>query len=232
MAYDPQQKVVVLYGGLVQNSSEGTGAADTWTWDGRDWTQVAAADAFPGQRIGARMVTAGTQVILFGGGVAPNSDFSADASTWQAGVEWVRIDRNPTPEGRINAAVAWDASDSSLFVYGGSGLDPEAAGGAAGTPLGDAWSLKGGAWSRVGGSGPPALAQTNALWDRNSRRLLVMFGMSGTACPNPTNAVWAFDGANWSRLPDSHVPPRWGGAVAQDGSGKALVFGGSDEQGC
>jgi len=28
------------------------------------------------------------------------------------------------------------------------------------------------------------------------------------------------------------VPPRWGAAVAQDESGKALVFGGSDEPGC
>ncbi|MEA2628109.1 MAG: hypothetical protein QOJ10_569, partial [Chloroflexota bacterium] len=110
--------------------------------------------------------------------------------------------------------------------------NPEAGGGAAGRPLADAWSLKVGAWNRVGGSGPPALAQPSAVWDRNSRRVLVIFGMSGTACPNPTNAVWAWDGANWSALPNSQVPPRWGTAVAQDDSGNALVFGGSDEPGC
>jgi hypothetical protein len=232
MAYDPQQKVVVLYGGLVQNGAEGRPASDTWTWNGRDWTQVAAIDPGPGKRIGARMVTAGTGVILFGGSVDPNSDFSADAWTWQGGNRWVRIDRNPTPEGRSNAAVTWDSTDSSLFVYGGDGLNAEAGGGATGKALADAWSLKGGAWNRVGGSGPPALAQTNAVWDRNSRRALVIFGMSGTTCPNPTNAVWAWDGANWSALPDSQAPRRWGAAVAQDDSGKVVVFGGSDEPGC
>ena len=232
MAYDPHQQVVVLYGGLVQNGAEGRVASDTWTWDGSDWTQVAATDAGLGKRIGARMVTAGTEVMLFGGSVDPNSDFYADAWTWHGGSSWVRIDRNPTPEGRNNAAVAWDTADSSLFVYGGSGLNPEAGGGASGRPLADAWSLKDSTWNRIVGSGPPALAQASGVWDRESRRMLVMFGMSGTTCPSATNAVWAWDGANWSRLPDSPVPGRWGAAVAQDESGKGLVFGGSDEPGC
>jgi len=115
MAYDPRQQLLVLYGGLVPNGAEGSAASDTWTWDGNDWTEVAAIDAVPGQRIGARMITACAEVILFGGSVAPNSDFFADAWTWKGGDRWVRIDGNPTPDGRINAAVAWDAVDSSLF---------------------------------------------------------------------------------------------------------------------
>jgi hypothetical protein len=234
MAYDPRQKVVVLYGGWLQRGPEGSPASDTWTWDGSDWTQVqvAATDPVPGTRIGARMVTAGTEVILFGGSVAPNSDFSADAWTWQGGKRWVRLDRNPTPEGRNNAAVAWDTADSSLFVYGGSGLNPEAGGGAAGKALADAWSLKNGTWNPIMGSGPPALTQASAVWDRSSQRVVVMFGMSGTTCPNPTNTVWAWDGTNWSALADAKMPRRWGAAVAQDDSGNALVFGGSDEPGC
>ncbi|HEX3507966.1 MAG TPA: hypothetical protein VHW94_06210, partial [Candidatus Dormibacteraeota bacterium] len=116
--------------------------------------------------------------------------------------------------------------------YGGSGSNSEAGGGAAGTPLADAWSLKDGAWKREAVSGPPALVQANALWDRNSRHVLVTFGMSGTRCPDPTNAAWAWDGAKWARLPELQVPRRWGAAAAQDVSGKALVFGGSDEPGC
>lgn len=226
MAYDPEQKVVVLYGGLIQTSAEGTAASDTWTWDGSDWTEVAATDAVPGQRIGASMVTTSTGVVLFGGSVGPNSDFFADAWTWKGGDHWVRIDGSPTPEGRSNAAVVWDIADSSLFVDGGTGLNAEAGGGELGKPLGDAWSLKNGSWNRVVGSGPPAVAQPNAIWDKSSKRVLVLFGMSGTACPSPTNSAWTWDGASWSRLPDLTVPPRWGAAVAQDDTGKALVFGG------
>ena len=232
MAYDPGQKVLVLYGGLVQNGAEGSPASDTWTWDGNDWTEVAATDAMPGQRIGARLVTAGDQVILFGGSLAPNSDFFADAWTWKGSDHWVRIDGGPTPEGRLSAAVAWDEADSSLFVYGGSGWNAADGGGALGRPLASAWSLKDGAWIPDAFSGPPALADTNALWDRNSQHVIVIFGMSGTSCPQPMNTAWSWDGAKWSRLPDLQVPPRWGAAVAQDESGKALVFGGSDEPGC
>ncbi|HET7467984.1 MAG TPA: kelch repeat-containing protein [Candidatus Dormibacteraeota bacterium] len=226
MAYDRQHKVVVLYGGLVEDKGEGTPAADTWSWDGSDWS-VLGASSDAGQRLGAAMVATEGKPILFGGGAAFNDTLYGDAFAWD-GRAWTRIDREPRPPARYGAAVAWNPGDSSLLVFGGNGLDPNAGPGAAGTPLGDTWSLKGGAWTRLASTGPPATGQPNAIWQSNPGRLLVMFGMAGT-CRKPTNAMWAWDGTAWSQLASAPVPPRWGAALAQAPDGSALVFGGSDE---
>jgi hypothetical protein len=226
MAYDPSLQLVVLYGGVIPDSAEGREAADTWTWDGTDWRQVTADNDGPRYRDGARMVTAGKDVILFGGHVS-NVRYFGDAWTLN-GSRWVRADHNPSPAGRGDAAVAWNADDSSLLVIGGLGIRPDAGPGNLGLPLADGWSLKAGSWSQLTGSGPPALYDANAMWDQARHSVVVMFGMS---CPNPVNDAWSWNGSAWLR---STVPisARWGAATAVDTNGNVLVFGGDDETGC
>ena len=227
MAYDPIHQVVVLYGGLVADRAEGDPGADTWTWDGSDWTEADPGPGAPGKREGASMVTAADRVILFGGHLA-NVGYWADAWTWD-GRAWSRIDKDPTPPGRGNAALAWNSSDASLWVFGGTGFNASAGPGAQGVPLSDAWSLIGTVWNRHTGSGPPALAFANVMRDAGSNRLIVFLGMP---CPNPSADAWAWDGKAWSKLPNPGIPARWGAASAQAPDGKALLFGGSNEKGC
>jgi hypothetical protein len=226
MAYDPSLRLVVLYGGLVPDGSEGSEADDTWTWDGAGWALVTGNISGPSYRNGAEMVTAGDRVILFGGHTS-NTKYYGDAWTL-AGSSWVRIDHGPNPAGRGEAAVAWNADDSSLVVYGGIGIRPNAGPGNLGLPLTDAWSLKGGTWSQLSASGPPALYNASAVWDAATHSVVVMFGME---CPNPVSDEWSWNGSAWKRssLP---VPARWSAAVAADSSGDVLVFGGDDESGC
>ena len=226
MAYDPSLRLVVLYGGLVADGAEGTEAADTWTWDGSDWAQVSADNKGPHFRYGATMVTAGDGVILFGGHVF-NTQYFGDAWTLDAST-WVRVDHGPTPDGRGDAAVAWNAEDSSLLVYGGLGIRPGAGPGNLGLPLRDGWSLKSGAWSQLTALGPPALYDASAIWDQSTHSVVVMFGMD---CPQPLHDSWAWNGSAWKQatLP---VPARWGAAMAEDTNGNVLVFGGDDEAGC
>jgi hypothetical protein len=226
MAYDPSLRRVVLYGGLVPDAAEGSEAADTWTWDGSDWTSVSGDNNGPRFRDGARMVTAGDHVILFGGHVG-NLRYFGDAWTFD-GSTWVRLDHGPAPPGRGDAAVAWDEDDSSLLVFGGLGLRPDAGPGNLGVPLLDAWSLKTGTWSRLSVAGPPALYDAGAVWDAATHSAVVMLGMS---CPRPVNDAWAWSGSAWTRskLP---IPARWAAATAADAKGDVLVFGGSDEEGC
>ncbi len=227
MAYDPNHHVVILYGGLIPDQAEGYEGADTWAWDGKDWTELGPAKGAPGPREGARMVTTDDGVLLFGGHLG-NVTYHADAWTWN-GTAWSGADGGRRPPGRGSAAVAWDQARHSLFVFGGIGFNATGGPGAQGTLLGDTWIFAGGQWISVVPAGPPPLSFANAIWDPSAKRVLILLGMR---CPNPTSDEWAWDGAKWSDAGPVAVPPRWGAASAQDPDGKVLVFGGSNEAGC
>ena len=227
MAYDPSRGAVVLYGGHVQGREEGDISGDTWAWDGADWTQIDVGPGAPGKRAGASLVTSGSDVLLFGGHYV-NVQYYGDAWTLDAKA-WSRVDRPPTPDGRGNSAVAWNPTDASMIVYGGSGFNSTAGIGAAGKPLADAWLWRGGTWTELKGQGPPALTAANAIWDQKGSRWMVLLGMS---CPQPSDAAWAWDGRSWAKLASPGMSARWGAAVAQAPDGRALLFGGSDESGC
>src|SRR6266576_6618843 len=170
------------------------------------------------------MVTAGDRVLLFGGNFG-NLRYYADAWSW-TGATWSRVDRNPTPPGRGNAAIAWNPPDSSLLVYGGAGINSQAGPGAQGQQLNDVWVLKNGAWAELKAAGPPRLASGNAVWNQKTQQLVVLFGIN---CPDPTNEAWVWDGASWTQSANVKVPARWGAAAAQESGGNVLLFGGSDE---
>jgi len=224
MAYDPTQQVVVLYGGHIPDAAEGYASAETWTWDGSDWTQV---DDGPGARHGPASVTAQDRAIFFGGNNA-NATYYGDAWSFSSR-KWVRADAGVQPPGRGKAAAVWDPVDSSLLIYGGTGFNGSGGPGAQGVPLADTWALVNGHWSQTSGSGPGRLSFANAMWDVAARRAVVMLGMP---CPNPSDAAWAWDGKAWAQLPNPGMSARWGAAMAQAPDGKALLFGGSNEKGC
>ena len=227
MAYDPSHQAVVMHGGLIPDQAEGFESSDTWTWNGSDWTEVSVESKAIGPRQGLRMVTAGNGVLLFGGNYA-NLRYYADVWTWD-GAGWSRIDRNPTPPGRGNAAITWDPLDSALFVYGGAGINSQAGPGALGKQLNDVWVLRNGAWTQLRADGPPTLANGNAFWNQKTNRLVVVFGIK---CPDPTNEDWVWAGASWTQSANVAIPARWGAAIAEDPGGNVVVFGGSDEPGC
>jgi hypothetical protein len=224
--YDPRYRVALLFGGRVLDQAEDAPDQQTWAWDGTDWTDVTSPARETGAREGASIVTAGGDALLFGGRLA-NDIYYGDARIWD-GHGWARVDQGSGPEGRADAAVAWNPASSSLLVFGGLGLRADVGPGNFGRPLADGWTLKDGVWNKLDATGPPPLAEAGAIWDGARTRITLLFGM---ACPNPQNDAWAWDGSAWSRsaLP---VPARWGASVAQDGAGDVLVFGGDDQTGC
>jgi hypothetical protein len=71
---------VVLFGGMT-----GPAVNETWTWDGKDWTQLAPKTA-PDPRQSVGLATLGNRLVLFGGwdGAATYYD-----DTWFFdGTEW------------------------------------------------------------------------------------------------------------------------------------------------
>lgn len=227
LGYDPRSGLVVLYGGhIAAGAEEGTSGDDTWTWNGEDWTRVDGADQ-PGHRDGPRLVTAGDKLLLVTGHDF-NVTYYGDAWRW-TGSAWISADRPPRPPGRGSPAVIWSPSDAALYLFGGTGLNPDVGPGNSGKPLGDAWKLQDGAWTQLPGTGPPPLPNSNAVWDANTGAIVIMLG---TNCPTPSGDAWSWDGARWSQAPQPGIPARWGAALAQEPAGYVLLFGGSNKAGC
>src|SRR5256885_410231 len=151
-----------MAGGLIPDQGEGHDGSDTWTWNGNDWTEVSAGNNGPGDRSGPRMVAAGNRVLMFRGHIF-NTSYFADAWAWGGGM-WSRVDHGSAPAGRSDAAVARGPDDPSLFGYGGLGMRPNAGPGNLGLPLGDAWSMKNGAWRQLPAAGGHITADANAIW--------------------------------------------------------------------
>jgi hypothetical protein len=227
MAYDRAHGVIVMYGGTNLSVGEGQDLADTWTWDGIDWTQADAGPGAPGMRNGPSMVSTPNGVLLFGGHFA-NVDYYADVWSW-TGKVWQRVDAAPRPPGRAGAAVAWIPTDSSLFAFGGIGIKVGGGPGESGVTIGDGWRWDRRTWSKLPGSGPGATSFADAIWDATSASVVVLLGMT---CPDPTDTAWAWAAGGWSRLPNPGMSARWGAAVAQAPGGEALLFGGSNQRGC
>jgi hypothetical protein len=83
-AFDSKRGKVVIFGGCC---AAGVGlVGDTWEWDGRRWTQVAAAAA-PSPRNGHAMVydPRARAILLFGGRNEPDyfNDFWAFDGAWR-----------------------------------------------------------------------------------------------------------------------------------------------------
>jgi hypothetical protein len=225
IAYDPSHGVVLMYGGLIPDSAEGRVASDTWAWNGVDWTEL-ASDSQPGPRDDAAMVSAGDEVLLFGGHVA-NVSYFGDAWSWD-GSTWIRADRNPTPPGRGSAAAVWDQESSSLFVYGGYGLRPDAGPGNLGLPLADAWRLEGGRWTNLPDV-PPALILPYGYLSKDKTAIV----FRGVACPMELLGVvtWQLSAQKWVG-PSDDGSLLWGAVHATDKDGVRVEFGGSNTPAC
>jgi hypothetical protein len=125
-AYDPASRRVILFGGahLDDNGGAGDASADTWAWDGTDWTMLHPA-AHPTTRRGAAMATddALGRPILFGGVDRAPEDTGATvfADTWSWDNDtWVRVQTATAPSPRFYARMADDPVHHQLVLFGGA----------------------------------------------------------------------------------------------------------------
>jgi hypothetical protein len=75
---------------------------DTWTFNGKDWTQMCGACA-PPVRADAVMATLGSDVVLFGG--YDGSSFLQDTWTFN-GTSWTQASVSSPPPARAYAMMA------------------------------------------------------------------------------------------------------------------------------
>jgi hypothetical protein len=178
MAFDEQRRRVVLFGGYrLDGAAETVRLGDTWEWDGNGWHEVVAPGASP--RNGASLAYSPTHggVILFGGN-GPSTE------TWRFdGTSWVALE--PAPEGRFNAATAFDGTSRSLLRFGGwNGRARES----------DTWLLAEG-WQRLDVEGPSARNHTAMAFDDARRRVVLFGGHDGEMVFGDT---WEWNGESWT----------------------------------
>ena len=149
MAFDSGHGQVVLFGGLNGNLLN-EDFADTWLWDGTNWTQ-ASPQSSPSARSGHAMAydSNQNQVVLFGGFGGPGNDtWLWDGSNWTQGPQQA----NP-PTGRSEQTMAYDSAHDQVVMFGGYSMGPSL------PDLGDIWTYGVGA---IPISGPSVNALSTA----------------------------------------------------------------------
>jgi hypothetical protein len=194
--YDPLRKKAVLFGGM----TSGGEVADTWEWDGRRWSSVAATTP-PAARAGQVIDydTTARTIRLFGGDTAATGFtdvYNFNGAAWS-------LQTSAGRAGVKNATMSYDAANNRLVTFGGVLTTTS-------TVTNDTW-----AWTQAGGWAstspvmkPPARDDTSTAYDPIRQRTVVFSG-------NPRNGgtladVWEWNGVNWNSVSASGPSQRSG----------------------
>ena len=210
---------MIVWGGT--DITQGTGLADGGRYDPvtDTWTALSSTGA-PQGRFGHSAVWTGTEMIVWGGGVASTSSLDDGARFDPATGTWTAISDTGAPEPRRDHSGVWTGSE--MIVWGGSAI---AAGGGlfddtlAYDPVTDTWS------PITTTAAPGDRFSHAAVWIGNE---MIMFG-GATSSTDTLDDGARFDpmtGA-WSALPTVSEPTERRELTAVWTGSAVLVWGGS-----
>lgn len=210
--FDPRSGQAVLFGGRA-------GAAylsDSWVWDGtwRERTTSAMGSA-SALSVVARHA-ARDRVVLLGGRDATTLD--ARTWTWE-GDGWASIDPEPTPPARSLAHAVHDPARGEVLLFGG--ID-------GGTAVASTWVWNGRWQARSSGAQPSARFFASLVYDAARQEIVLFGGQTGTGA-RPSDAMWRWNGAQWTAGPSgAGAPePRTGPSMIYDTERREVIlFGG------
>ncbi len=215
MAYDPQRKVTVLFGGQDQNFI----FADTWEWDGDTWHQVFPKNSPPARCSFGMYYDPNRGAVVIYGGFARQDDpatgstknvFFDDAWAWD-GHNWSQIQYD-TPRATDVFAIQYDDASGLPILMDGEGL----------------WYWQANRWVQHDLSNePPGRYNGRLVFDPIQRRM-VLFG--GGHDKQSLNDTWVFDGKSWKSVTTAASPAaRYAMAMFYDETRRSFImFGGFD----
>lgn len=195
----------------------GSGLA-LWALDDAGWSLINEERGL-GARSGLAMAydSARQEVVLFGGAGTVNG--VTDLATWiWDGVSWSRRDV-PGPTNRFGHAMAYDPIRQRVVLFGGRATTSSA-------PDSQTWLWDGAGWSQISAAGPSARHGHSMTFDPAVGRIVMMGGAN-----EPIDAVWEFDGTNWTRAADPPFPTRWlrfAVSTLESAAGRIVVAGVQD----
>jgi hypothetical protein len=208
MVFYPASDRCVLFGGLTNSGAD----AETWLFDGADWTPSPSAG--PPARFRPSMVVDEWRnvIVMFGGrGVTfqlLDDTWEWNGSSWTPRVVPVHPDPYDTP------ACAYDPTNHCTVLFRGSSV-------------GETWTWDGTVWQmRTPAHTPPTRIGGAMAHDPNTGTL-VLFG-GGT--PNSfLDDTWSWNGVDWHELYPSTPPWRRGyHAMVTDTDRRRIVLIGTD----
>lgn len=210
MAYDITRGRCVLFGGS-RAAPDSSSVAETWEWDGTDWTQLLPAAA-PSARLGHAMAFdwVRNRVVLFGG---RNVGSVHESDTWTFdGSTWTRV-ATTGPSARCCFDLAFDFANGRVLLFGGWNQ----------VVLGDTWDFDGTNWVQRATPIAPSARWGHRMADDLRRGVVVLHGGSSTAIE-----TWEWSGASWSLRSTSSQAANLNAVFELDWSvGRPTLFGGS-----
>jgi len=219
MVYSAATKTVVLFGGTGLVSAYEIGAlSDTWTWNGKTWTQQHPT-VTPPPRHGFSMADdkATHEVVLFGGDSGTRVPVLLnDTWVWNS-TNWSLRRQARSPAGRVDASLAYSAAAQELVLFGGAN----------GMALGDTWAWTGQMWTqRAPSLSPGPRYGASAAYSSMNGEVLLVGGYDANLVR--LDETWAWNGITWSKLlVPNHPEARVLASLSADVAGGVVLFGGS-----
>ena len=178
MAFDPLRGCIVLFGGVDAGPSR-VRRAETWEWDGVNWTQRILAGSPPARNDhGMAYDTDRNRILMYGGG--EDAGFARD--TWAYdGTSWTRITMSPRPLDRAGAGVTYDSVRKCLVVFGGGPQSGDFV-------CGDTWEWDGSTWTQREPIFPIARQYHGMAYDPVRKRTVLYGGRNNSTAYFPHNA--------------------------------------------
>jgi hypothetical protein len=194
-----------------------------------NWSRLQPTSS-PEARFGVAMTydAADGYVLLFGGygpGGVFGYGFENQTWTFQNGT-WTERFPAVSPSPRLSAAMAYDAADGYVVLFGGCGV-VLASTASCPPALNDTWTYRGGAWNNITPGVSPSPRYYAGMTYDEADGYVLLFGGESTLDQSLAD-TWEFSAGKWTELdPSSYPSPRDAFAFTYDAAdGYVLLFGG------
>ncbi|MBA2284205.1 MAG: hypothetical protein H0W02_01845 [Ktedonobacteraceae bacterium] len=213
IAYDEQNRVIVLFGGGSLN--------DTWTWNGHTWSLQHPPTSPPARSSACMSYDPLSGGALLFGGVDVTGMPLDDTWLW-SGTQWLRLHTSTHPPARLGACMAYDAARQRTILFGGL-----AQAGHSGQLLNDTWAWDGAEWSLLKPAASPEPRLGACMAYSVFHQHVVLFG--GTSGESTFGDTWLWHGTTWAKQSLSSGPPAraWAAMAFNHHTQQVVLTGGS-----